>query len=135
MADRYRPKTFTERFAEFVDVTDSCWIWTGSVTDRGYGSSKRDGRTVAAHRWVYEEMRGPIADGMTLDHLCRNKRCVNPDHLEPVTRGENVRRHTRLTTTCPAGHDYTPENTRINDGKRRCRACQREAWRARKANA
>ncbi|WP_407942939.1 HNH endonuclease signature motif containing protein [Luteipulveratus halotolerans] len=77
----------------------------------------------------YELANGPIADGMTVDHLCRNKRCVRPEHLEAVTRGDNVRRWAATITHCPQGHEYSAENTRVWKGKRNCITCQREAKR------
>ena len=87
-----------------------------------------------AHRVAYELMRGPIPDGLTLDHLCRNVGCVNPDHLEPVTMKENILRgyspaaQAARRDECAHGHAYTPENTyRYANGSRRCRICQRAA--------
>lgn len=79
-----------DRFFLHVDIQD-CWIWT-SVTINGYGAFGIDNGATAAHRWLWKTLVGPIADGLQLDHLCRNPPCVNPDHLEPVTGGENVRR-------------------------------------------
>ena len=79
-----------DRFWARVDV-GLCWEWTGS-NDRGYGMFRLDGRTVRAHRWAWETLVGPIPRGLHLDHLCRNPPCVNPDHLEPVTQPENIRR-------------------------------------------
>lgn len=77
----------------------ACWIWTGIVSHRGYGRTYRDGVKRQAHCAVYEEMVGPIPAGHVLDHLCRERRCVNPEHVEPVTVAENTRRgrSTRLT--------------------------------------
>lgn len=113
-----------------------CIIWTGAVTSAGYGSLWRGKGTALAHRVVYEEARGPIPAGMTLDHLCRNRRCVNPDHLEPVTNRENILRGTSPSaiharkTHCPKGHPYDLANTRIrSNGARACRTCDQRAWR------
>lgn len=79
-----------DRFWPRVDV-GLCWVWLGSH-DRGYGHFGVDGGYVRAHRWAWEALVGPIPPGLVLDHLCRNPSCVNPDHLEPVTRAENTRR-------------------------------------------
>lgn len=107
---------------------DGCWLWRGARDSGGYGKF-RDGHTVlvSAHRWAYEALVGPIPAGLQLDHLCRVHLCVNPDHLEPVTPGENTRRGSRLVTHCPKGHVYDEQNTRVNtDGARDCRQCDRE---------
>lgn len=69
-----------------------CWIWRGSVSHNGYGLIFRDGRSYRAHRFVYEKTHGPIPDGLEPDHLCRQRICINPDHLEPVSRAVNARR-------------------------------------------
>jgi hypothetical protein len=131
------------RFWSKVEPTGFCWNWTKHVDEDGYGYFRKGGKAVRVHRWSYENLVGPIPDGLVLDHLCRNRRCVNPDHLEPVTRRENTLRGYTLAaaqvkrTHCPNNHEYTPANTIKNgDGKRRCRTCkniQRRAWRAAKA--
>lgn len=130
----------TERFWSKVTKSDHCWEWTAATDGGGYGAyfvRKVDGRTVLAraHRWAYEELVGPIPDGLVLDHLCRNRRCVNPAHLEPVTQGVNIARGEmvaravearRAITHCPKGHGYTPENTvHRKSGARTCRECNR----------
>lgn len=96
-----------------------CWSWLGTVV-KTYGYLQMAGhRRVLAHRFAYELLVGPIPNGLEIDHLCRNRTCVNPSHLEPVTRGENIRRSTGITnsnaakTHCPQGHEYSPENTII----------------------
>lgn len=109
-----------------------CWLWTGSLGS-GYGRIFVDGKTEPAHRITYEHFVGPVPDGLELDHLCRNTRCVNPSHLEPVTHAENIRRGDlalgirSAATHCVNGHEFTPENTapRKRNGSvhRRCRKC------------
>lgn len=124
------------RFQKFVAPQPSgCWHWTGAKTAKGYGRFYLDGNK-HAHRVAYELHKGAIPTGLVLDHLCRNPCCVNPEHLEPVTLAENVKRgdHVgkgwkRHITHCPQGHEYTPENTYLErkaDGKtkRHCKACQ-----------
>jgi hypothetical protein len=102
---------------------------TGPV---GYGHFHTEGnRKVQAHRWAYEYVAGKVPTGLELDHLCRNKRCVNPAHLEAVTRRENMARWAKFVTHCVHGHLYTAENTswrKDANGRRRyrcCRACAR----------
>lgn len=122
-------RTPESRFFSKVRESGECWIWTASRNSYGYGKFFDGSRLVGAHRWVYEFLRAPIPDGLDIDHLCRNKACVNPWHLEPVTRGVNTRRHFELVTHCPQGHAYDEENTRMENCRgftvRRCRACVR----------
>lgn len=103
-----------------------CWLWTGAVSSTGYGSVGIAGRTHNAHRVAYESATGPIPAGLQLDHLCRVRRCIRPDHLEPVTPGENTRRGYRAQVTeCPNGHPYDEANTyRKPGGGRVCRRCR-----------
>lgn len=94
-----------------------CWLYTGSLAADGYARVKDAGSDLAllVHRVTYEELTGPIPDGLVLDHLCRVRNCVNPEHLEPVTGAENIRRGVRARlgerTHCAEGHEFTPENT------------------------
>lgn len=115
-----------KRFWEKVQKTETCWLWASNVNGSGYGHFWNGNRLVVAHRWAYEHLIGPIPEGLQLDHLCRVRRCVNPSHLEPVTRGENIRRgdhQGRRKTHCPQGHIYDETNTRVYAGKRSCRMC------------
>lgn len=119
-----------------------CWPWLAATNWQGYGKfclTFADGahkRGAMAHRVAYELELGEIPDGMTVDHLCRNKGCVNPAHMELVTLGENVRRARAAVTHCPRGHEYTEVNTRIDKvGARNCRACAREKYHERKGAA
>ena len=118
-------------FYNKINRLDSgCWEWTGTKVKGGYGVTYANRRTCLAHRVIYEILVGPIPAGLTLDHLCRNTSCVNPDHLEPVTIRENVlRSETHLATICskkthcPQGHPYSVENTKWEERRRRCRIC------------
>lgn len=125
-----------ERFLEKVDKTGDCWLWTASTTPAGYGEFSYQCRNVYAHRWLFEQTQGPIPAGHDLDHLCRVRSCVNPAHLEPVTRRVNTARGTNkaanaiLTNHCWAGHEFTEENTQIGTGGgRRCKTCKADSQR------
>lgn len=123
----------SERFdSKLRPAPDGCVLWVGGKTQGGYGmfsapGKRADTRKVMAHRWAYERAGGMIPDGYDIDHLCRNRACVNPEHLEPVTRQENIRRAASIKTQCPAGHPYTQENTYVRPGTthRKCRTCMR----------
>lgn len=78
-----------KRFNKYVDKTDSCWVWTGFTRGKGYGGFQLPTGVVSAHRFAYETLVGPIPEGAQIDHVCMNKLCVNPKHLEPVTNEEN----------------------------------------------
>lgn len=116
------------RFALMVirDLESGCWLWTGATTG-GYGKFTYRRRAARAHRVSYELHRGRLAGDVHLDHLCLNKRCVNPDHLDPVTQQENTRRWAVTITHCPQGHPYDEANTYVRStrlrGKRECRTC------------
>ena len=91
------------RFAQKVEITDSCWNWTASLNHCGYGTLKVSGKNKFAHRLSYVFFKGDIPPGLTIDHLCRNRACVNPNHLEPVTHWENMRRGLIRPIICPHG--------------------------------
>lgn len=87
-----RPLTRAERFWSKVEKTDGCWLWTSTTNENGYGRFSIKRRFVSAHRLAYEMTVGPIPDGLTIDHLCRVRSCVRPEHLEAVTLQENCLR-------------------------------------------
>ena len=133
-------KTWLERFFEKVEITEGCWIWRGAM-GRNYGVFTFDGKLRVAHRGLWEKIMGPVPAGMELDHLCRNPACVRLDHLEPVTRSENMKRsmpyrsmsgvaaENVAKTHCKAGHPYTEDNIyRIANrpGARYCRDCHKD---------
>lgn len=122
-----------------VDAATGCWNWTGACTHDGRGRIRINGQIHAATRVVFSFYRGAFDNALVIDHLCRNPRCVNPDHLEPVTQQINVQRGLSYPAACPAGHEYSPDNTyRSPQGRRRCRTCKRandSKYRARKRAA
>lgn len=150
LASGARKQEPVERLMRHVSVSsDGCWLWTGALAGGGYGKGWSNGRTVLAHRWAYQLLVGAVPEGLELDHLCRVRRCVNPEHLEPVTASVNVLRstgpavagrHNAIKTHCPQGHPYDEANTYISpSGGRSCRTCSaaRSAarWRAKRDRA
>jgi len=140
------------RLLEKVRVEDKgyrtpCWLYAGSTVTGGYGRIYADGRLVCVHRLAYEHFNGSIPDDLTIDHLCGNPCCVNPEHLEAVTIRENILRgngaaaRNARKTHCKHGHEFTSENTysrrdRGNGRYRECKECRRDAtrrWQAREA--
>lgn len=134
-----RGASLRERIEARVIKTDHCWFWTAAVNRNGYGliGVTVDGhrKTRLAHRVSYEAFIGPIPDGMVLDHRCRNRACVRPDHLDPVTQEVNVRRgaSTERRTHCGNGHEFTKANTRWVRVCITCSDAATERWKARKA--
>lgn len=117
-----------------IDQESGCWIWQRAIDGKGYGQMRVKGKMRRAHRVLFERVNGPIAPSMTLDHLCRNRPCVNPAHLESVTMRENILRgnstsaQNAIKTHCPQGHPYSPDNTWVHTkrGTRICKQCRAE---------
>src|ERR1035437_2493775 len=111
-----------------IKKTKTCWNWTETLY-KGYGQIKSEGKTRRAHRIIYQLLVGKIPKGLDLDHLCRNKKCVNPKHLEPVTRSENVKRalpFRKLKKYCKYGHRFLKANIYFKKNKpnwRQCKTC------------
>ena len=148
--------TVFQRFLAKIAVSETlswggtpCWIWSGKPNRKGYGnllmSPGMMPRSKSAHRLSHEIFKGEIPSGLQTDHLCRNRICVNPDHLEAVTSRVNHTRglgpiilanRQRSKTHCPQGHEYSPKNTWLTRrGHRACKACKlrcKTAWRKRR---
>ena len=124
-------KQFEEAY--IPEPNTGCWFWLGYLSEGGYGrfSPKFRMAPLYAHRVSYEIHKGPIPDDLEIDHLCKTRCCVNPDHLEAITHLENIRRgnsgiNNKIKTHCKRGHEYSLENTFVNKrGQRVCRACDR----------
>lgn len=127
-------QSLEQRFWSKVNKTESCWLWNAKIEYGGYGIFWFNKKNVKAHRFSYEFIKGKIPIGLTIDHLCRIRHCVNPNHLEPVSLKENVFRSENFVaknvkkTHCDRGHAFTPENTilsiRSGNRKRTCRTCK-----------
>ncbi len=128
-------QTAVERFWPKVEQGTGCWEWKASRNWGGYGQFWNGQRTMPAHRFAYELLVGPIPEGLQIDHLCRNRGCVNPTHMEVVTNQENSRRGKALITHCPQGHPYAGHNLAIQEGRRRCRRCLHNRRKARRKRA
>ena len=128
------------RFMAKTRVAQSgCWEWTGGTKGRGYGSFRMDGRMQAAHRVSMLLHGREIPDGLVVDHICRNVRCVNPDHLRAVDQRTNVyensdapAKHNALKTHCPHGHPYSGANLILRKDQRVCRECKNASTRSRR---
>lgn len=127
-------KPVMERLLSRIEIDDDgCWVWTGSTINSGYGQLRhRQVGSSLVHRIAYENLVGPVGPGLVLDHLCRVRRCCNPDHLEPVTQQQNLLRGVGTNaakTHCNKGHEYSPDNTYVGKRPRTgapyriCRTC------------
>lgn len=122
---------------KFVIDSEGCWNWTGAKTEAGYGTCVVNYKQKSAHRHLYQAVFGEVSKDLQLDHLCRNRLCVNPKHLEPVSqltnimRGQSFSAKNATKTHCRSGHEFTQANTyiRLRNGvtHRDCRACRRLA--------
>ena len=136
ISGRFAPEQRPIPRIEDRGYSSPCWIWQGRIDRGGYG---RLGDTTLAHRHAWETVNDPIPAGLTIDHLCRVRPCVNPDHLEPVTGKENTLRGMSLAaisaraTHCRNGHPFDEANTYRWNGRRCCRACNRTHMARRRA--
>jgi hypothetical protein len=134
---RYRCGAVARPIVDRIDANSmpvpwtGCWLWLRTLDRDGYGSIQVNKRHMRAHRVSYETHRGPIPDGLQIDHLCRVRCCVNPDHLEPVTCRENLMRgdtaaaRYAAATVCKHGHPFDQANTLYTrEGRRVCHACR-----------
>ena len=130
---RYAGVKRQNALAAYIVQENGCWEWLGTVSPPGYGHVRIEGKSVCAHRFVYEQRFGRIPEGLTLDHLCRNRLCVRPEHLEPVTLRENILRGNSIVaqlarqTHCKRGHPLSgPEaDVYVHHRERECRKCRR----------
>lgn len=123
-----------QRFWSNIVITDGCWLWKGYINKDGYGRFKIKNRHYMVHRFSYERYKEEIPEGLEIDHLCRHRNCVNPEHLEAVTHLENIRRGdlsyngalNRNKVYCLHGHEFNEVNTYYRpNGKRNCRECHK----------
>lgn len=128
-----QPRPVVERFAEKIALTSSgCVEWLAGTNGTGYGTFYDGARATFAHRWSYEHHVGPIPAGLCVDHLCSNRTCVNPGHLELVTQAVNLARADSIParnaakTHCPAGHEYAGRNLMHRRDGRHCRTCHND---------
>jgi len=126
--------TILDNYFDNVEITESCWLWSGGLSTDGYGRFQIDGNREYAHRLSYAWFIGdlPPYPEVEIDHICRMTMCVNPNHLEVVLHIENCRRGDnaqRNKITCPSGHPYNLENTLFTGNQRQCRECGRQRFR------
>lgn len=133
MPNQFTYSSLEERLLANIVKTDTCWLWARRLSRDGYAKMKAAGKKTGAHRIAYELFVSPIPEGLTIDHLCRVRHCVNPAHLEPVTLRENILRSDNAAAIharkihCPRGHAYDEPNTKWYKNRRQCRICIR-AW-------
>lgn len=135
-----RSRSWTGGIENYVPEPNSgCWLWLGGTFRNGYAHVRVGGKSRLGHIVMYELFKGAVPAGLQLDHLCRVRSCINPDHLQPVTARENMRRSpvalagiNAKKTACIHGHNFTEENTGWWAGKRYCRECSRQRDRIRK---
>lgn len=128
-----RYKMVIDRFFEKVKITSHCWIWNASKNEDGYGLFRFNGKVRRAHQFSYKLYKGKLKDGCEIDHICKNRSCVNPYHMEGVTHKENTLRGNTVggvyarRTHCKSGHPFTGENvySRGPGLGRGCRACNK----------
>lgn len=115
---------------------DGCWIWQGATDSKGYGSIfLKAAPTPSSHVLAFIARKGPVPAGKEIDHLCRVRKCCNPDHMEAVVHKVNMERMAEAVTHCTHGHEYTPENTyHPPNGQKVCKTCRRETDRQRQAS-
>ena len=115
------------RFWAKVDKTDTCWNWTAYSDASGYGQFRHGSRLMQAHRYSYLNFVGDLIEGLVVDHLCSNRKCVNPSHLEQVTQKQNVMRARSKVTHCPSGHEYDAIRKNGKYSARYCKTCHATA--------
>lgn len=135
MRQKYTEQQNIDSFWNKVQFTTDCWIWLGGKNIWGYGQFWNGSKTIQAHRFSYQLWCGVITNKQHLDHICRNRKCVNPNHLEIVTQKENIMRGIGITsinskkTHCKRGHLLNGDNLYTYDNQRKCKECRRMSWR------
>ena len=117
---------YIPRFLAKVDKTATCWNWTATISFGGYGQFTYKSKNWRAHRYSYSVFVGPLVEGLVIDHLCSNRKCVNPEHLEQVTQQENISRAYRKREHCKYGHELDGIKTKDGATYRRCKTCHKE---------